>query len=268
MRLVVPTIGDRPDYLELCLTSIRNQIESVELVIVGPATAASRLREVADRHSCRFLTEEHRGLSNAINQGWRGAETEYVAWLGDDDMLTGRSLSAACDALERNPTAAMVYGRFQVIDVSGRPLYVLRPGTFASWFAGYGQNFMGQPGSVYRREAVERVGMLDPALRYAMDFDLHLRLRKWGGMLYLPQVLGCFRVHATSLTVTNQNPELEQLRVMRRYLGPKAQRLELLWWPLARVVSQAWGLTAKSGVIESTARKVSALRCRAAHQGS
>ncbi|MFF0034696.1 glycosyltransferase [Streptomyces mirabilis] len=254
VRLVVPSNGERPEYLEQCLASVGRQRESVgrqresvEAVVVGPARAADALRGVAERHGCRFLVEDQRGLSNAVNQGWRGATTEYLTWLGDDDLLTEGSLSAAREALDRVPGAAMAYGRLTIIDADDRTLYTLRPGTFASWFFRYGQNFVGQPGSLYRRSAVQRVGMLDPALRYAMDFDLHLRLRQGGGMVYLPRVLGCFRVHPSSLTVTNPCPDDEGRRVMRRYLGRTTLRLEPCWWPLAQGISKAWGATTKSG---------------------
>ncbi|RXS85671.1 glycosyltransferase [Streptomyces sp. TM32] len=244
---MLPTNGERPGYLEECLTSIRRQDEPVDLVIVGPAGAASLLRAAAERHGCRFLVEERQGLSNAINQGWRGATAEYVAWLGDDDLLTGGSLAAALGKLDRTPAASMVYGQVGVIDSAGRTLYTMRPGAFASWFFQYGQNWVGQPGCLYRREAVRQVGALDPTLRYAMDFDLHLRLRRSGRMAYLPRQLGCFRVHPTSLTASNPDPQDEGRRVMRRYLGPKARRSEECWWPLARCVSRGWATFTKIG---------------------
>jgi GT2 family glycosyltransferase len=247
IRLVVPTNGERPGYLEECLTSIRRQREPVDLVIVGPAKATPPLQEAAERHRCRFLVEDERGLSNAVNQGWREATTDYLAWLGDDDLLTEGSLTAAREKLDQTPAATMAYGRLKVIDSAGGVLFTVRPGTFASWLAQYGQNWVGQPGALYRREAVQRVGMLDPTLRYTMDFDLHLRLRRSGRMAYLPKVLGCFRVHPTSLTVTNPHPQDEGRRVMRRYLGPKASRSEDLWWPVARCVSRGWGAITKFG---------------------
>ncbi|MGW4517230.1 glycosyltransferase [Streptomyces sp. NPDC004393] len=249
VRLVVPTTGERPEYLEQCLASVGRQREPVEVVLVGPARAEDGLRAAAERHGCRFLVEERRGLSNAVNQGWRDAGTEYLAWLGDDDLLTGDSLTAARTVLDRAPRAAMVYGQLRVIDADDRTLYTLRPGAFASWLSRYGQNFVGQPGSLYRRSAVLRAGMLDPELRYAMDFDLHLRLRRDGRMVYLPRVLGCFRVHSTSLTVTCASPDDEGRRVMRRYLSPTALRLESCWWPLAQGVSKAWGATTRCGLI-------------------
>ncbi|MFI9649183.1 glycosyltransferase [Streptomyces sp. NPDC052040] len=260
IRLVVPTTGERPAYLEQALASVGRQREAVDVVLVGPARAGDTLRAAAQRHRCRFLVEERRGLSNAVNQGWRDAGTEYLAWLGDDDLLTEGSLTTAREALDRSPGTAMVYGRLRVIDADDRTLYTLRPGAFAGWLSRYGQNFVGQPGSLYRRSAVRRAGTLDPELRYAMDFDLHLRLRQDGGMVYLPRVLGCFRVHSTSLTVTNPCPDDEGRRVMRRYLGPAALRLESCWWPLVQGVSMAWGAGNRSGLIDATARHAARLR--------
>lgn len=242
VRLVVPTTGQRLGYLEKCLESIREQGESVEIFIVGCAAAATLLQEVADTFGAQFLVERGRGISEAVNQGWEGARTEYVGWLGDDDLLAAGGVHAAAEQLDRNPAVAMVYGRVGVIDAQGNHIFTMRPGRFASWLVRYGQNFVWQPGSLYRRTAVRRVGMLDPSLRYAMDFDLHLRLRQQGGLSYVPQVLACFRAHPDSLTMSNPNPNDEPKMVMRRHLEPMESSLEPLWWPLVRCIGRVWGV--------------------------
>lgn len=241
VRLVVPTTGGRLTYLEQCLASIGRQDEPAEVVIVGPAAPSPALRELVRSHPCRYAAESGRGLSNAVNQGWTGADTDYLGWLGDDDLLTEGSLSAAVGELERTPAAAMVYGRVGVIDSSGNDLYTMRPGRLAPWLLPYGVNFVWQPGSLYRRAAVRQVGMLDPSLRYTMDFDLHLRLREYGRLRYLPLPLACYRSHPDTLTATNPEPYGERRRVMRRHLGPVAGALQACWWPVAKHAGRALG---------------------------
>jgi GT2 family glycosyltransferase len=238
---VVPTTGNRITYLQQCLNSVRRQQEPVEVVIVGPAAAAETLTDLAKKYRCQYVRERVSGMSNAVNQGWEGARTEYLAWLGDDDLLASGSVAAAADALESKPTASMVYGRVQVIDAKGNPVYTMRSGQYASAVLRYGQNFVWQPGSLYRREAVCEAGILDPCLRYAMDFDLHLRLRRLGTLHHLPRLLACYRAHSATLTATNPDPDGELRHVMRRYLGPTARASEKWWWPVAKRAGHAWG---------------------------
>ncbi|MFE2428920.1 glycosyltransferase [Streptomyces sp. NPDC059373] len=241
IRLVVPTTGRRLRYLEQCLESISRQDEPADVVVVGPTVPSPALHELAKSYRCLYVPELDRGISSAVNQGWSGADVDYLGWLGDDDLLTDGSLSAAVRELERVPDAAMVYGWVRVIDSNGSHVYTMRPGRFASWLLTYGQNFVWQPGSLYRKAAVEKVGMLDPLLRYTMDFDLHLRLRRYGKLHYLPQPLACYRSHPTTLTATNPEPYGERRRVMRRHLGPVSGALEVCWWPAAKSVGRALG---------------------------
>lgn len=243
VRLVVPTTGERLSYLHQCLDSIRRQEEPIDVVIVAPSAAADSLRGLTDLYQCRLLVERARGISHAVNQGWEDAHTDYLTWLGDDDLLAPGSMAAAVAALDADPAATMVYGRVRTIDGDGHHVYTMRPGRCAPWFLRYGPNFVWQQGSLYRHRVVREVGMLDPRLRYAMDFDLHLRLWQQGTLRYLPRVLGCYRLHPTSLTVTNPDPHRERRLVMRRYLGPTARSLESCWWPVAKGANRVWGAT-------------------------
>ncbi|WP_405722864.1 glycosyltransferase [Streptomyces sp. NBC_01537] len=240
VRLVVPTTGQRPLYLRQCLDSIRRQREPIEVVIVAPASAASVLHAFAERYECRLLVERDSGISNAVNQGWEETEADYVGWLGDDDLLADCAVSVAVQELERNPAAAMVYGRVQVIDAQGHHVFTMRPGKFAPSILRFGPNFVWQPGSLYRRDAVSQVGLLDPSLRYAMDMDLHLRLREKGVLVYIPRLLAAYRLHPTSLTVTNPEPNAERRMVIRRHLGRVARSWESCWWPLVMSAARAW----------------------------
>ncbi|NBM16476.1 glycosyltransferase [Streptomyces sp. GC420] len=238
---MVPTTGQRINYLRVCLESIMTQPQAIDVVIVGPAAATAPLAEIASEYGCRFIPERTSGLSNAINQGWEESVADYLGWLGDDDVLADGAISAAIEELEGNSDAAMVYGRVKVIDSEGNHIYTMRPGKAASRVLKYGVNLVWQPGSLYRERAVRRAGLLDPSLRYVMDFDLHLRLSQHGTLSYVPRILASYRYHPTSLTATNADPHGERLTVMRRYLSRRAQMLEGCWWPVAKCVGRVWG---------------------------
>lgn len=241
VRLVVPTTGQRPDYLRQCLASIRRQHERIDLVMVAPAKAKVTLRPIAEQYGCRLMSEREEGISNAINQGWADADAPYLGWLGDDDLLTDDSVSLAVRVLQSRPDAAMAYGKVRVIDAHGKHIYTMRPGKYAPRVLRYGLNFVWQPGSLYRRDAVRRVGLLDPSLRYAMDVDLHLRLYSTGRVAYIPHLLACYRWHSACLTFTNPQPGAERRLVVRRYLGSVARSWEGCWWPLVSMLGRGWG---------------------------
>jgi hypothetical protein len=144
------------------------------------------------------------------------------------------------EAIEQDDSIVMVYGRIQCVDERGKALFHISPGTLASLWMRIGHDFVPQPGSLFRSDAVARVGGVDNQLRYAMDLDLFLRLRQIGRLKYIPIEVATFRRHVGSLTVSNPNPGLEARKVRRHYLTPNAQRLESALFPIIDLVGRAW----------------------------
>lgn len=239
VTIIVPTLGRRLDWLELTLRSIRSQSEPCELVLVGPSDAWGA-RELAKTHKAQWLPEQGSSIGAAINQGFHAAETTYVGWLGDDDLLTPESLSRSVDALENSAGAAMVYGRILCIDDSGNRLFMIAPGRFASQLMRFGHDFLPQPGSLFRRESVVAVGGLDESLQYAMDLDLFLKLRREGPLVYLPKLQAHFRRHSGSLTVSNPHPGVEARMIRERYLSPGIWAVVRAFEPLISVGGKLW----------------------------
>ena len=154
----------------------------------------------------------------------------YGNWIGDDDLLTPGSLVTAAAALDDNPTATVAFGYCDYIDGEGRRLFTSRAGRLAPWLMTWGPDLVPQPGALFRLEAVREVGMIDSSLSYAMDLDLLLRLRRVGGFVNTRTVLSAFRWHASSTTVANRTPSLDEAElVKRRYLSPWLRALALFW---------------------------------------
>jgi GT2 family glycosyltransferase len=238
--VVVPTLGGRPEWLRACLRSLATQSRPVDVVVIGPA-GATVARELAHAFGAGWEPEAGTGLSAAVNQIWRVTGNEYLAWLGDDDLLTPDSIRLTWTALTENRLAVLAYGHCRVIDAQGATSFFMRPGRLAPWLMRFGADYLPQPGTLVRASAAHAVGLLDERLRYAMDLDLFLRLRRQGPFAYLPFELAAFRRHETSLTVSNPAPDEEATRVRSRYLGPTALRLQPLWEPPIALLGRAWG---------------------------
>lgn len=214
--VVVPTLGQREDYLSLTLDSLEaQQGVRLQVVVVAPGSAA---QEQTEARGHRFLSQSGRGMSQAINQGWReaGDGAEFWAWLGDDDLLPPGSLARASAALVGSPRASMAYGRCAYLDADGGLLFEARPSALAGRLLRWGPDLVAQPGSLARASAVREAGLLDESLRYAMDLDLFLRLKEVGPLRYLPVRLGCFRWHDGSTTVADPGASDREAREVRR----------------------------------------------------
>ena len=130
--MLVPTLGERLQHLKLCLGSIVSQgVPGLDIVLVVPDSP--EVAALAVQFGARVIADPGRGMSGALNAGFDAAEpgTAYVAWLGDDDLLSPGSLAATTIALDADPDASMVYGWCDYIDEAGTVVFSSRAGRIA-----------------------------------------------------------------------------------------------------------------------------------------
>ena len=218
--LVVPTLGRRPEYLETSLASIRAAGESYILLVAPASFDAGELirRGLVDDK----VDEVGRTLPDAINQGFAAlpSSIDFIAWLGDDDVLRPGSLDITSEFLATHPKSAVVYGRCDYIDEQGTVIWTNRSGPWAAPLLRVGPDLIPQPGSLFRRSAFDATGGLRTDLGWAFDLDIFLRLSRFGRLSYIRQTLAAFRWHADSLSVGQREGSVREASQIRREFLP------------------------------------------------
>ena len=230
-------MGDRPEYLEESIASIRRGGDSY-ILIVRPIKAKSIDENLTDKVDS-IIDDPGIGLARAINEGIRNfpAEIQSVSWLGDDDRLTTQSLSKASRTLEIESSAVFVFGQCQYIDGAGNPLWLNKSGKWTELLMLYGPQLIPQPGSLFRRSSFEQVGGLDESLKWAFDLDLFLKLRKVGKFGFLSEPLAEFRWHEGSLSVGSRQGSVDEAsKVRRQHLPQGVKQASVVWEPLLRKI--------------------------------
>ncbi|WP_369292704.1 glycosyltransferase [Nocardioides oceani] len=230
--IVVPTLGTRGHWLRQTLWSIRTQQgpHDVRLLIVCPD--ARSVSAAASEVDAEILESPRPGLSAAVNDGFKSlTSVDALAWLGDDDILAPGSFLASINALFASGVVA-TYGDVRYIDERGTTLFVTRPGRFASIYLPWGKDLVPQPGSLFRANAVNQVGLVDESLRWAMDFEYFLRLKRLGALRYIPQEVAAFRLHSTGITSNQTGFEAEEVR--SKYHSPAMNRVRRIVAPAQR----------------------------------
>jgi hypothetical protein len=230
--VVVPTIGQRPQYIESTLRSIRNAGETFVVLVGrkdfnGKTHADSGLVDL-------YIDEEDSSLPGKINQGFRALpkEIEYMTWVGDDDLLSANALLAAVALLDGPEKPIMVFGHCQYIDSDGNDVLVKRTGSWAVPLLTFGPQLIPQPSAVFRRDAFEEVGGLSRKYEFAFDFDLFLKLTKLGKSVFIDAITSSHRWHETSLTYSRRWDSVKEASVVRVANLPA----------IARIVSPVWEL--------------------------
>ena len=229
--VVLPTLGDRLDFLAETLASIEIQRSDVDLrlVLVLPARA-HEARALGAAHGATLIEDPGLGISHAINLGIQAAEGEtFYAWIGDDDLFRPGGLGAL-RALAKQRDVVVAYGGCDYISSAGRLLWKSNAGRLALVLFRWGPNLIPHPGSLIRLDAMRQVGLFDEGLRFAMDLDMFLKLRSHGHFRSTRQSVSAFRWHSDSLTVGDRaGSSAESEAVKRRHLPSSLRPFAPVW---------------------------------------
>lgn len=240
--IVIPTAFGRPEYLPLAYESISSQVSDHDVqILVG--CPIGKIAGVRDALPLAEVVPEDSGpgLAHKLHQLLlqTASDCEYIAWLGDDDLLTEGSIAACVDALEQNPAAVMAYGGCDYIDAKGKVMFTNPASPGAARILTFGPQLIPQPGSIMRRTSYLQSGGLSNDFGLAFDFDLFIRLKKIGPIILVPRTLSQFRWHPDSLSVKRRmKSALEASRVRRQHYGAAMKLLWPFWEPF--VILATW----------------------------
>ena len=167
-----------------------------------------------------YLRQENRGPAGARNTAIRAARGRYIAPLDADDQWEPEFLAEQVAILEADSSLDLVYAGVRVFGDApdaGRAKFASSEGevTFARLVL---EEFtVAHCATVARREALVRVGLFDESFGHAEDFELWLRLAKFGGRIgYQRRVLSRYRRRAGSLNSDDERMGGSVLRALAK----------------------------------------------------
>jgi glycosyltransferase involved in cell wall biosynthesis len=200
VSIVTPSLN-QGRFLEEAIRSVRGQdYPRIEHIVVDGGSTDETL-EVLRRHpGVRWVSEPDEGQANAINKGFRMATGEIFAWLNADDYYLPGAVSAAVEELCVSG-GGLVHGGWRQVDEDGRTIKDVPVVPFDYERQLERANRVAQPGSFFTRMAFEAVGGVDESYRYAMDYELWLKLGRLFEVRHVDRILAAYRYHPTSKSV-------------------------------------------------------------------
>ena len=221
--IVIPSF-QQAEFLRATLDSVLTQDYPDREIIVrdGGSTDGSVdiLRELGVGGALRWISEPDGGQAEAINRGLRESTGDVLAYLNSDDVYYPHTLARVAEYFSEHPDCLVLYGNADHLHRDGSVMesYAVEP-----WDFGRLQEvcFLCQPAVFWRRGVVERFGLFDPALHFAMDYEYWLRMGKEIAFHHLagPPLAGS-RLHAGTKTMSQRAPaHAEYLQVVLRHGG-------------------------------------------------
>jgi len=213
-------------FLEHTILSVLNQTyPNIEYIVMdgGSRDGSVQILEMYSDRITYWESKKDKGQAHAINKGLRMAKGDILGWINSDDILLSDSVQRIVNILEELPEIDVVYGKLERINSDGEfvptPILPKDRTTFSKEMI-IGECLVNQPGSFWRRRIMEKVGLLDESLQYALDYDWWIRLALSGANFYrLSDIVAQFRLSSSSKTValTSEMAE-EQLQVLEKVL--------------------------------------------------
>jgi hypothetical protein len=167
------------------------------------------------------VSEKDKGQSDACQKALAKVQTEYFCWLNADDKLLKGGLSSLAEKVESlSNSPAIVYGDYIRIDGEDRIIAERRQPTFNYWDCLHGYLFVQNAAAIFNAYMLRNCadGGYDVSLRFAMDYDIILKLAKNGKVVHVPVFCGAFRVHASSkTTMLDDICQFETNKIRTRY---------------------------------------------------
>ncbi len=227
--ILIPTYEANPVYLKAAIDSVMRQTETDWRLLVHDDNSEENVRVVVENfmYDSRvfFLKSYQRhGIGGNWNLCLQKGIEDYVQFLFQDDVWEPTYLEKMLAALKANPAAGFACANhlydcaestanaYKYQEVARIRQEVLKPGVqsgkelLLTWIQReLHPNIIGEPSFVMMRQSlIQQVGFFAEDLPQFLDVEYWLRCLQKSDVVYVPEMLGSFRVHPGGASAQNE----------------------------------------------------------------
>lgn len=200
---------------------LAQSVADLELLLVDDGSRDDTPRVIADAVArdarVRALTMEHNvGISRSLNEALRSAAAPIVAVQDADDYSAPERLARQLAVLDARPQVAVVGTRMHEVDEAGNQRAArtsFRAGDVNDVLLRF--NPIPNGCSAFRRDVALGLGGYDPRYRYAMEYDLWLRIAEHHVVTALDEPLSTRVMGTTNVAARSERAQIGEAIVIR-----------------------------------------------------
>ena len=231
ISIITPTYN-QACFLEDAIQSVLDQnYPSLEYLVFdgGSTDGTVQILKKYERH-LQWVSRKDAGQSDALNQGFRQASGDVLAFLNSDDLYEPGALQKVGDFFALRPSAHWVTGKCRVIDSGGQEIRKAVTAYKNLWLRLKSYrillvlDYISQPATFWRRSVIEKVGLFDESLHFSMDYDYSLRVGQHFKLWFIDTYLASYRIHPGAKSGLVQEHFDTDLMIANRYATSKTVR--------------------------------------------
>lgn len=234
VSVVIPT-HNRAALVDRCVRSLRQSgVEGLEIIVVDDG--GSDDTEAVVNGQATYLRQANAGPAAARNNGFSRSSGRYVGFIDSDDEWTGEASRRLVAQLDANPDVDVVFadsrmgnpeeGFVSFVETYGGTAFFDLPGESRAdglrvlerrplFLQLSTRNVMFLGSMLIRRSFFERVGMFDPALRGAADWDFFMRATAAGRIGFSPgAAMSIYYKHDEGMSTDSDHMEHDFIRAL------------------------------------------------------
>lgn len=233
---IITTNFNTGEYLEQTILSILNQKGNFDLeyIIIDGGSKDNSLEIIrkfdkeirggkwGNHIKFKYISEKDNGQSDGINKGLKIATGDVVTFLNADDMYTEGALEKVTNYFKENLDCMWLTGYCKIIDENNVEInkyvtgYKNRKLNKFSLNQLLVENCISQPATFWRKELMDRVGLLDESLHYSMDQEYWARMELESHMHLIKEYLAEFRFTSDTKTGSSIEKTLSDSRLIAK----------------------------------------------------
>jgi len=168
----------------------------------------------------RWWSKKDSGQTNALNNGFKKAKGDILAWINSDDYYVPAAFQTVMENFKKNKDIDLIYGNCYEIFKDG----TIIPGESVQ--SDFKKNLeegcqISQPATFFTKRSFLDANCLDESFNYCMDYDLWMKILKNNKALFIRKDLAFFRYWEDSKTNTSREKFIEEEnKIRKKYGGP------------------------------------------------